>query len=49
MDPPTLEEINAYLKEEGVSVYKPPEKLKIIEEMPRNPVVKILKKELRRL
>lgn len=48
-DPPTLEEINDYLKGEGVSVYKLPEKLKIIDEIPRNPVGKILKKELRRL
>jgi acyl-CoA synthetase (AMP-forming)/AMP-acid ligase II len=48
-DPPTLDEINDYLKAEGVSVYKLPEKLKIIDEIPRNPVGKILKKELRRL
>jgi len=46
-DPPTLEEINAYLKEQGMSVYKLPEKMKLIDAIPRNPVGKILKKELR--
>jgi acyl-CoA synthetase (AMP-forming)/AMP-acid ligase II len=46
-DPPTLEEINDYLKEQGVSVYKLPEKIRLIDAIPRNPVGKILKKELR--
>lgn len=48
-DEPTLEEINEYLKGIGMSVYKLPEKLKIIDAIPRNPVGKILKKELRAL
>jgi 2,3-dihydroxybenzoate-AMP ligase len=47
--PPTLEEINDYLKEQGMSVYKLPEKIKLIDAIPRNPVGKILKKELRSL
>jgi acyl-CoA synthetase (AMP-forming)/AMP-acid ligase II len=47
--PPTLEEINDYLKAQGMSVYKLPEKMKLIEAIPRNPVGKILKKELRAL
>jgi len=46
-NPPTLEEINDYLKEQGMSVYKLPEKIKLIDAIPRNPVGKILKKELR--
>jgi len=46
-DPPTLEEINAYLQAEGMSVYKLPEKMKLIDAIPRNPVGKILKKALR--
>lgn len=46
-DVPTLEEINEYLRGIGMSVYKLPEKLKIIDAIPRNPVGKILKKELR--
>lgn len=48
-NPPTLEEINAYLREQGMSVYKLPEKIKLINVIPRNPVGKILKKELRAL
>ncbi|WP_339801305.1 class I adenylate-forming enzyme family protein, partial [uncultured Marinobacter sp.] len=48
-DEPTLEEINDYLKSIGMSVYKLPERLKIIDAIPRNPVGKILKKELRAL
>ena len=46
-DPPTLEEINAYLQAEGMSVYKLPEKMKLIDAIPRNPVGKILKKAMR--
>ncbi len=46
-DAPTLEEINDHLRGIGMSVYKLPEKLKLVEEIPRNPVGKILKKELR--
>lgn len=48
-NPPTLEEINEYLKEQGMSVYKLPETMKLIDAIPRNPVGKILKKELRNL
>tara|TARA_R100000900_G_scaffold37842_3_gene31385 strand:+ start:3321 stop:4940 length:1620 start_codon:yes stop_codon:yes gene_type:complete len=48
-NPPTLEEINDYLREQGMSVYKLPEKMKLINAIPRNPVGKILKKELRAL
>ena len=48
-NPPALEEINDYLKKQGMSVYKLPEKLKLVEAVPRNPVGKILKKELRSL
>ncbi len=46
-DPPALEEINDFLREQGMSVYKLPEKMKLIDAIPRNPVGKILKKELR--
>jgi non-ribosomal peptide synthetase component E (peptide arylation enzyme) len=48
-NPPILEEINDYLREQGMSVYKLPEKMKLINAIPRNPVGKILKKELRAL
>lgn len=46
-DPPALEQINDYLKEQGMSVYKLPEKMRLVDVIPRNPVGKILKKELR--
>ncbi len=46
-DPPSLEELTAFMKEKGVAVYKLPERLEIAEAIPRNPVGKILKKELR--
>jgi non-ribosomal peptide synthetase component E (peptide arylation enzyme) len=43
----TLEGIVAFMKEVGVAVYKLPEHLEIVEAIPRNPVGKILKKDLR--
>jgi len=44
----TLEEINAYLKQEDIAKYKYPEIIKIVEALPRNPLGKLLKQELRR-
>lgn len=44
----TLESLTAYMKEQGVATYKLPERLEVVEAIPRNPVGKILKKELRR-
>jgi non-ribosomal peptide synthetase component E (peptide arylation enzyme) len=44
----TLESVVAFMKERGVAVYKFPERLEIVETIPRNPVGKILKKELRK-
>jgi len=46
-DPPTLEEIVRFLRREGMSVYKLPERLELIDALPRNPVGKILKQRLR--
>ena len=43
----TLEEIVAYLKEKGIATFKLPERLEIRDELPRNPLGKILKRELR--
>ncbi len=43
----TLEEVVAFMKDKGLAVYKIPERLEIIEAIPRNPVGKILKKVLR--
>jgi acyl-CoA synthetase (AMP-forming)/AMP-acid ligase II len=42
-----LEDITSYMKEKGVAIYKLPERLEIVGEIPRNPVGKILKKVLR--
>jgi len=43
----TLEDVVAFMKDKGLAVYKIPERLEIIEAIPRNPVGKILKKVLR--
>lgn len=45
--PPTLEDIVAHLKQIGVAVYKLPERIEYIDAIPRNPVGKILKAQLR--
>lgn len=44
---PTLEEIIAALAEQGVAKFKWPERLEIVQELPRNAIGKILKRELR--
>ncbi len=43
----TLEEIKAFMMEKGIAAYKIPERVEIVEAIPRNPVGKILKKVLR--
>ena len=45
--PPTLEDIVAHLRQIGVAAYKLPERLELIDMIPRNPVGKILKVQLR--
>jgi acyl-CoA synthetase (AMP-forming)/AMP-acid ligase II len=42
-----LEEIKAFMQEKGIAAYKLPERLEMIEAIPRNPVGKIMKKVLR--
>ncbi len=37
------------MKEKGVAIYKLPERLEIVDRIPRNPVGKILKSELEKL
>nr|WP_255670408.1 AMP-binding protein [Aeromicrobium wangtongii] len=44
---PTLQEIIAPLAEQGVAKFKWPERLEIVQELPRNAIGKILKRELR--
>jgi acyl-CoA synthetase len=43
----TLEEIVAYLRDVGIATFKLPERLEIRAELPRNPLGKILKRDLR--
>ena len=43
----TLEDLKAFMKEQGAAVYKTPERLEIVDVIPRNPVGKILKRNLR--
>ena len=44
---PTLEELVAYLRERKVAAFKLPERLEYADALPRNPVGKILKRQLR--
>lgn len=45
--PITLAEITDFMKDAGVAIYKLPERIEVIDTIPRNPVGKILKKVLR--
>jgi len=45
--PPTLDDVVTHLKQIGVAVYKLPESIEYIDAIPRNPVGKILKAQLR--
>ena len=42
-----LEDLISFMKEKGVAVYKLPERLEVVDAIPRNPVGKALKKDLR--
>jgi non-ribosomal peptide synthetase component E (peptide arylation enzyme) len=48
-DPPSLEEIDAHLVAVGLSRQKVPERLELIDHLPRNAMEKVLKADLRRL
>jgi acyl-CoA synthetase (AMP-forming)/AMP-acid ligase II len=43
----SLAEIVAYLREMGIATFKLPERLELRDELPRNPLGKVLKRELR--
>ncbi len=45
----SLEEICDYLKQEGVAVFKLPERLRVVAQLPRNPMNKIPLPELRKI
>lgn len=44
---PTLEDVTAFLAEREVAIYKRPERLVIVEKLPRNPMNKVMRAELR--
>jgi acyl-CoA synthetase (AMP-forming)/AMP-acid ligase II len=46
-DPPDLSDLTAYLRQEGLMIQKLPERLELVDELPRNATGKILKHELR--
>jgi len=46
-DAPTLDELVAMLREQRIASYKLPERLEIVDALPRNPLGKVLKRELR--
>ena len=43
----TLQEITSFMREQGIGIYKLPERLEIIDAIPRNPIGKITKRQLR--
>jgi acyl-CoA synthetase (AMP-forming)/AMP-acid ligase II len=45
--PPTLEQLVDRLRAAGVARFKWPERLEVVSELPRNPIGKVLKRELR--
>jgi cyclohexanecarboxylate-CoA ligase len=46
-DPPALPELAAYLRDAGLMVQKIPEQLEVVEKLPRNATMKVLKFQLR--
>lgn len=44
---PTVEDLSAFLHDLGVASFKHPERVKVVESLPRNPVGKLLRRELR--
>ena len=45
--PPDLEHLVGRLRERGVARFKWPERLEVVDELPRNPIGKVLKRDLR--
>jgi acyl-CoA synthetase (AMP-forming)/AMP-acid ligase II len=45
----TLDDLTGYLKERQVAIYKWPERLLVLQQLPRNPVGKIVRGDLRRI
>ncbi|RMH73254.1 MAG: (2,3-dihydroxybenzoyl)adenylate synthase [Actinomyces sp.] len=47
--PPTLEDLVGHLRAAGVASYKLPQRVLVVDELPRNPLGKVVKSDLRRL
>jgi non-ribosomal peptide synthetase component E (peptide arylation enzyme) len=47
-DPLSMEEMQAFLKEQGLRMQAVPEQLEIVEALPRNPAGKVLKQDLKK-
>jgi len=45
----SLDEITGYLQEQGIAVYKFPESLRVVERLPRNPMNKVVRSDLREI
>jgi len=45
----SLEEIIDFLKEKKIAKYKMPEDLRVVDDLPKNPVGKVLRRELKDL
>ena len=45
----SLEEIIEFLKEKKIATYKMPEDLRVVDDLPKNPVGKVLRRELKDL
>jgi len=41
------DDITSYMRDQSIAIYKLPERLEVIQSIPRNPVGKVLKRELR--
>ena len=47
VEPPTLEAVIGHLRDQEIASYKLPERLEVIDALPRNPVGKVVKPDLR--
>lgn len=45
----TLADLTSYLQSQQVAIYKWPERLVIVKQLPRNPVGKVVRRDLRRV
>ena len=48
-NPPSLDELIAHLRDHEIASYKLPERLEYVDALPRNPVGKVVKPDLRQI